>query len=391
MLSGLDIVCFANDWDADPTSKHQVMKILARHNRVLWVNSIGLRRPGANAQDASRIVRKLRQFCRGPVPVNANLSVLTPLVIPFHGNRLVKAINAWLVGHYVRRQARKLGMNGFHLWTFMPTTAPFIRHLRPTKVVYYCVDEWSAFSFLDKTLMEDLERRLISQSDLVITTASALYASKRGLHPRTYLIPHGVDGEFFARARAAETEVPAAIRDLPGPVIGFWGLIHEWIDLDLIREAATRRPGWSFVLVGKTGVDCTALKRLPNVHLLGKQSYDSLAGFAKGFTAAVLPFKVNRLTENVNPIKLREYLAAGLPVVSTPLPEVQPYADVVRVASTPDAFVAALDLAVRETGEADVRRRMEAVSRDTWLARVEEISRLVEDAPAGLPQHAGAA
>lgn len=391
MLSGQDIVCFANDWDADPTSKHQVMKILARHNRVLWVNSIGLRRPGANAQDASRIIRKLRQFCRGAVPAGDNLRVLTPLVIPFHGNPLVKAINAWLVGHYVRRQARKLGMNGFHLWTFMPTTAPFIRHLRPKKVVYYCVDEWSAFSFLDQRLMEDLERRLIRQSDLVITTATALYASKRRLHPHTYLVPHGVDGDFFARARAAETEVPAAIQGLPGPVIGFWGLIHEWIDLDLIRDAAARRPGWSFVLIGKVGVDCAALERLPNVHLLGKQSYESLVGYAKGFTAAMLPFKVNRLTDNVNPIKLREYLAAGLPVVSTPLPEVRAYADVVRVAATPDAFVAALDQAVRETGEAAVRRRMEAVSRDTWVARVEQISTLVENTPAGEYARAGAA
>lgn len=391
MLSGQDIVCFANDWDADPTSKHQVMKILARTNRVLWVNSIGLRRPGANAQDASRIVRKLRQFFHGPVSVSGNLSVLTPLVIPFHGIPLVKAVNAWLVGHYVRRQAKKLGMNGFHLWTFMPTTAPLIRHLRPKKVVYYCVDEWSAFSFLDKTLMEDMEHRLIRQSDLVITTANALYATKRRLHPHTYLVPHGVDGDFFAMARAAETRVPAALAGLPGPVIGFWGLIHEWIDLDLIREAAARRPGWSFVLVGKAGVDCAALARLPNVHLVGKQSYESLAGFAKGFTAAVLPFKVNRLTENVNPIKLREYLAAGLPVVSTPLPEVQPYADVVRVAATPEAFIAALDQAVQDTGEAAVRRRMEAVSRDTWLARVEQISRLVENTPVGGHWQAGAA
>jgi len=382
MMSGQNIICFANDWDSDPTSTHQVMKILARCNRVLWVNSIGLRSPRVTAHDASRMIKKVRQFLQGLAAINDNLHVLTPLVIPFHNVPGVRAANAWLLSRYIRTQARKLGMERFQIWVKLPTAASLIRHLRPEKVVYYCVDEWSAFSFLDGKLMREMEEDLIAQSDLVLVSAEALYASKRPLHSRTYLIPHGVDGEHFAQARSETTAMARELHGLPRPIIGFWGLIHEWIDQDVIRHAAWHHPGWSFVLVGKVAVECRELQRLPNVHLVGQRPYEALPGFAKGFTAAMLPFKVNRLTENVNPIKLREYLAAGLPVVATPLPEVRPYASVVRVGGTPEEFANQLEAAVRDTSEASARQRMETVCKETWLERVEYISKLVESVPA---------
>ena len=378
MMSGQNIVCFANDWDSDPTSKHQIMKILARSNRVLWVNSIGLRRPEATAHDASRIMAKVKKFCRGAVPITPNLHVLTPLAIPFHDVPGVPTANAWLLSRYIRHHARRLGMDRFQMWTFMPTTAPLVPYLKPDKLIYYCVDEWSAFTFLNSQLMEQMEQSLIRQSDLVIASAEKLYATKRHLNPETHLVSHGVDSEHFAKAQAASTEVAVELRQTKHPVIGFWGLIGEWIDLDLIRYMAERRPDWSIALIGKADVSCAVLKGLANVHLIGSRSYESLPRFAKGFAAAILPFKVNRLTENVNPIKLREYLAAGLPVVSTALPEVKQYDGVVRIGHTRDEFVEQVAAAVREAGPAAVRKRMDAVSHESWDARVEHISRLVE-------------
>lgn len=380
-MKGQNIVCFANDWDSDPTSKHQVMKILSRNNRVLWVNSIGLRRPSVTGQDASRILNKLRRFVRGAVEVQPNLHVLSPIAIPFHGFPCVPTVNAWLLSRYVRRYVKKLGMEPFQMWTFLPTTAPLVSPLKPEKVVYYCVDEWSAFSFLDGDLMRRMEESLIAQSDLVITSAEKLYASKRHLAPYTYLVPHGVDSELFAGARSDATGIPSELQGLQRPIIGFWGLIHEWIDLDLIQYVALRHPEWSVVLVGKVGIDCAKLQCMPNVHLVGPRSYASLPGFAKGFTVAMLPFKVNRLTESVNPIKLREYLAAGLPVVSTALPEVKAYAGVVRIGATQEEFLKALEVAIGDTSEEAAQRRMEAVSKETWLSRVECISALVKDVP----------
>ena len=381
MITGQNIVCFANDWDADPTSKHQVMKILARRNRVLWVNSIGLRSPGVTAHDASRMVKKVRQFFHGPVAINPNMHVLPPIVIPFHNLPGARAANAWLVSRYVRAHARKLGMDRFQMWTFLPTTASLIPHLQPEKVVYYCVDEWSAFSFLNGKVMREMEERLIRDSDLVLASAEALYVSKRPLNPHTYLVAHGVDSEHFAQARRATTEIAPELKGLPRPIVGFWGLIHEWIDLDLLQHVARRHPEWSLVLVGRASVDCNGLSPMPNVHFLGPRPYASLPGFAKGFTASMLPFKINRLTQSVNPIKLREYLAAGLPVVSTALPEVRPYDGVVRIGTTPEEFVKGLEAAVLDTGEVSVRQRMDAVCKETWEAKVEYISTLVASTP----------
>jgi glycosyltransferase involved in cell wall biosynthesis len=383
-MSGQNIVCFANDWDSDPTSKHQVMKILARSNRVLWVNSIGLRRPGATAHDASRIVAKVKKFWHGPVSITPHLHVLTPLAIPFHDVPGVPIANAWLLSRYIRHHVRRLGMERFQMWTFMPTTAPLVPYLKPDKLIYYCVDEWSAFTFLNSQLMEQMEHSLIRQSDVVIASAEKLYATKRHLNPETHLVSHGVDSEHFASVQAASTQVAVELRNVTRPVIGFWGLIGEWIDLELIRYVAERHPDWSVALIGKADVSCASLQDLPNVHLIGSRSYESLPGFAKGFTAAILPFKVNRLTENVNPIKLREYLAAGLPVVSTALPEVKQYDGVVRIGHNRDEFVAQLEAAVLDTSPSAVRKRMDAVSHESWEARVEHISRLIAESQSSI-------
>ncbi len=378
VMTGRNIVCFANDWDADPTSKHQVMKVLSRSNRVLWVNSIGLRRPDVSVEDASRILRKIRQWFSGPKRINDNMYAVTPLVIPWHQLAWVRRVNAWLAGWYVRAQARRLGMHGLQVWVILPSAVPILPHLKPEKVVYYCVDEWSAFSFLDARAMRELEDRLLAEADMVFASAEELYRNKSPMNRRTYLVPHGVDSEHFCRARHVDTPLAPELTDLPGPVIGFWGSIHEWIDLDVVKHMAIRHPEWSIVMVGKVDVDLGEVAALPNVHFTGGRSYGALPGFAKGFTAAILPFKINRLTASVNPIKLREYLAAGLPVVSTPLPEVKAYEGLVRIGATPEEFVEQVEAAVKDTSEGAMKRRMDAISKDTWVARVEYMSALVE-------------
>jgi glycosyltransferase involved in cell wall biosynthesis len=377
VMTGRNIVGVANDWDADPTSKHQVMKILSRSNRVLWVNSIGLRRPDVSVEDASRIVRKIKQCFSGPKQINDNMYAVTPLVIPFHQVPWVRRVNAWLASWYVRAQAKRLGMKGFQVWVFLPSASSIIPHLKPEKTVNNCVDEWSAFSFLDANDMRELEEQLLGQSDIVFVSAEELHKNKSPFNPRTYLVPHGVDSEHFASARLPDTPLAPELTGLPGPVIGFWGAVHDWIDLEVIKHTAIAHPEWSIVMVGKVSVDIREFAALPNVHFTGGRPYAALPGFAKGFTAAILPFKINRLTASVNPIKLREYLAAGLPVVSTPLPEVKAYDGLVRIGTTADAFVEQLEAAVRDTGDEAVKRRMDAISKDTWVSRVEYMSSLV--------------
>jgi glycosyltransferase involved in cell wall biosynthesis len=380
MLKNTSIICFANDFRGDPTSKQQVMRILSENNKILWVNSIAMRKPSVSASDMSRIWSKLKSFFRGLDQINPNLYAFTPLVLPLPSSRFAQVVNRLLLLAYLKFFILKLGMKNIQLWTFLPNMVSLIGSLNEEKVVYYCVDEWSEFSFLDRDTVVKLERELLAKSDLVITTANKLYTSKLQYNPNTHLVPHGVDFDFFANALAPATQEPRDISGLPHPRIGFFGLIHEWVDLELIAAMATRHPEWTIVMIGKVvpEKDTTCVDALSNVVFLGQKDYAELPGYCKGLDVALIPFVLNELTLNVNPIKLREYLAAGLPVVSTALPEIFPYQSVVHISKTTDEFIRDTEKAVTEKGADWIRKRHAAVSHETWRARVEQISDLVE-------------
>jgi glycosyltransferase involved in cell wall biosynthesis len=339
-----------------------------------------MRQPSGNASDMSRIWTKIRGFFSGLDKINENLYVFTPLVLPLPSSKFVQTVNRILLEIYLRTLMLRLGMKNVQIWTFVPNMVNLIGRLCESKVVYYCVDEWSEFSFLDKKTVESLERSLLSKSDLVITTAQKLYESKKRHNTNTYLIPHGVDFDFFAKALAPSTVEPLDIQRLPKPRIGFFGLIHEWIDLNLIHYMAKAHPEWSIVLIGKlaTGIDVSRFASIHNVHFIGQKDYSELPGYCKGFDVALIPFVLNELTLNVNPIKLREYLAAGLPVVSTALPEIFPYHDVVHIADSMIDFTREVERALLETGSEWIKKRQASVAEESWRARVERISGLIE-------------
>src|SRR5262249_13556278 len=191
--------------------------------------------------------------------------------------------------------------------------------------IYYCIDEWSQFSYIDRKMAET-EERLIERADAIFAATSALAERKRARNPRTFLAPHGVDHALFARALDDATELPEDLAALPRPIIGFYGTLQTWVDFDLLATIAARRPGWSFVLLGQALTDVGKIARLPNVHLLGRRPHADLPAYCKGFDVGIIPYLIDERSEFVNPIKLREYLSAGLPVVSTPVPGGRPYA-----------------------------------------------------------------
>jgi glycosyltransferase involved in cell wall biosynthesis len=323
MIQGNDIICFSNDWDGDPLSKKHIALRLARKNRVLWVNSTGNRNPTASVRDLRRIWKKLWQYCRGCRPVEENIHVFSPLVIPFHGSRAARWINRRLLAWDLRRACRNLGFQKPITWSFVPSSADVAGSLGERLVVYHCVDEYSEFTGTNKTAILDMERRLMERADLVVVSSSRLYETKLRHNRNTFLVTHGVDVAHFRKACLEETATPQDCAALRGPVIGFFGLIGDWVDLEIVRHLAVSRPEWSLLLIGKVeaGVDTSALRKLTNVHILGRRPYQSLPAYCKAFDIAILPFVVNELTLAANPLKLREYLAAGLPVVATPLPE----------------------------------------------------------------------
>ncbi|MFO0888497.1 MAG: glycosyltransferase [Isosphaeraceae bacterium] len=347
------------------------MRILSRRNRVLWVNSIGYRAPTASGADLRRAFRKVAAAASPVREVEPNIFVLNPLAVPAYGSPLIRRFNREFLRFQVRRAMRQLGFGRPLNWVFNPAAGLMAGGLNEKAIIYYCVDEYTAFSGVDTQALADIEERLLERADLVITSAERLQRSKSPFNPRTFMVRHGVDFQHFRKALDPELEVPAEIRDLPRPLIGYFGLIaQDWVDLDLLGHVADRFPHGSLVMLGKITTDVSGLERRPNVHLLGRKRYEDLPAYCKGFDAAVIPFPISEVTLNANPLKAREYLAAGLPVVSTAIPEVE-VLEHCLIGRDPEDFVRQLHRALEEPGPR--WDRSETMRDESWEARVETI------------------
>ncbi len=276
---------------------------------------------------------------------------------------------------------RRLHMRQPVTWAFLPSAEAVAGRLGERLLVYHVVDEFSAFS--DASLhVAEMERRLLARADLVIASSERLRASKAALNPRTVLVRHGVDFAHFSRALDPETQVPAALGTLGKPVIGFFGLIADWIDLELVRKVADAYPQAAVVLIGKAITSLEPLRGARNVHLLGRKPYSDLPGYCKGFEVALVPFRLNELALNANPLKAREYVAAGLPTLCTDLPELRAIPGC-TVAQSHSEFIAQVGVALHAGGPS--RAQSERMRSESWEARVEEIRGHLEDLLAGRP------
>lgn len=373
-LRGRDMLCFGHDWSGDPLSKTHLMRLLARDNRVLWINSIGYRAPTASGRDVKRLFAKLAAATQPVREVEPNLFVLAPLAIPAHGVPAIQKVNRALLQLQVRRAMKKLGFRRVVNWVFNPTAAVVAGSLSESLVIYYCVDEFTAMSGVPAQLVE-LERSLLQKADLVIVSSEELRKTKSRHNPHTFLVRHGVQFDHFRKALLPETKIPEDIAALPRPVIGYFGLMAEdWIDLPLMEAVARKFSTGSMVLLGKVTTDLSRLTALPNVHALGRKPFEELPAYAKAFDVAINPFPLNEVTLNANPLKVREYLAAGLPVVSTRIPEVEVVKEV-AIADSTEAFLEAIEVALRKPGPR--AERSEAMRRESWEAKLEEVRRAV--------------
>lgn len=369
-LRGQDMLCFSHDWTGDPLSKTHLMRLLARENRILWVNSIGYRRPTVTKADVHRAWRKLKAAAEPVREVERNIFVLNPLAIPAYEYPAVRSLNRIWLRQQVRSAMNKLQFRAPLNWVFNPAAEVVAGSLGEQQIIYYCVDEYTAFTGVSSDRLGALENRLIQRADTVLVSSDRLYQSKVAKNRRTFLVRHGVDFEHFQCALLAETSIPHEIATLPRPVIGFFGLVADWVDVELMAAVAKRFSQGSLVVVGKAIADVSALQRLPNVHLLGRKPYEELPNYCKGFDVALNPFRINELTLNANPLKVREYLAAGLPVVSTAIPEVQ-VLDHCRIGSNAADFIRQIELALLDPGP--TQERSDSIRHESWAARLDEI------------------
>ena len=217
----------------------------------------------------------------------------------------------------------------------------------------------------------------MKKADLVIVSSGPLYESKMRYNSNTFLVTHGVDLEHFRKACDPETVIPEEVAAMKSPVIGFHGLVADWVDLELIKFLATARPEWSFVLVGKLDTNTEPLHGLANVHLLGRKDYALLPAYCKSFDVAILPFAVNELTLASNPLKLREYLAAGLPVVSTAIPEAARLGSLVRIGESYEHFLKQIEVLLLEGRGGPNLSVSRAMDSESWDGKVAELSQII--------------
>jgi glycosyltransferase involved in cell wall biosynthesis len=374
MLTGANIICFAKDWSEDPTSNNHVMRMLARDNEVLWLNSIATRAPKlSSGSDMSKIKRKLKSFAAGPQRVDGGLSVFTPLVLPFPHSRAAVMVNRQILRGTTAVIRQRLHMRDFQLWSFIPTAVEYFGRMGESFRVYYCTDEWSHFSYVDGARVSKMEEELCRQVDIVFTTSRTLLEKKKPYNPETHLASHGVDFEHFARALDDKLPEAPELAGLRRPILGFFGLVQDWIDLDLIGWVAEQRPDWTIVMIGKVIVDNSRWAKQKNIVWLGRKPYEELPRYCKGFSVGLIPFAINELTRNVNPIKLREYLSAGVPVVSTRLPECAQFPEWCAVADTREQFLAACEQAIATDSPSERRRRSELMRAESWENKVKQL------------------
>lgn len=373
-LDGLGVVYFGNDWKAENrTSSHHVATRLAQVMPVLYVDSPGMRAPSASGRDLRRGVRKLADAFRAPEQVGPALWRCTVPQLPFRRVPGVEAFNRLFSGWAVSRAMRALGMTRRISWFVVPHPGFMAQRLDEELCVFYCIDDYAAHPGVDPARIARLDADLSRRADLLFVAPPALLQSKRALNASTVFAPHGVDYDLFARAADPATEVAPGARGIHGPVVGYIGSIHQWIDLELLQWLAEQRPHWSFLLVGHAAVDVARLRALPNVHLAGAQPYASLPQWAKAFDVAIIPYRMNRQVANANPLKLREYLATGKPVVSARNEEIEKFSAFVSIADDAAQFLAALDQALAGDCVEAAHARMASVADQTWDSRVNAV------------------
>ena len=254
--------------------------------------------------------------------------MVSPIAIPFHGLPFIKTLNDLLLKLRISHYCRKFKFINPLFWTFLPNTGGLAHAFREKLSIYYITDDFTKFDGFPSAAIDKMEKELIEKADCVIASATELARKKEHNGKKISVVNHGVNHAHFGAALAIPAEhYPADIKKLPRPVLGFYGELNNWIDLPMIAEAAKKRPSWSFALIGRVAVEAGSieyLKKIPNVHLLGQKKYAELPSYCAAFDAALIPMKMNELTVCVNPLKLREYLAAGVPVISAPLPKSGP-------------------------------------------------------------------
>lgn len=368
------ITTSAGDWEGVQHRPHHFMKRAAKSGRtVIYIEPpVSLLGPLKN----KRLLENWRRWRSGVQKTDEKLYVLSPPpVLPFGSkNRMINRINQRWIASAVKNAMKIIGKERAELYSFLPNSVDMFKHIPFERIYYDCVDDHASFTGLIKPeLIEEMEKELMEKAHVCFATARQLLEDRKDWSANFHLVQNGAEYDHFAKVQTETLLTPHDIAGIPHPIIGFVGGISDWIDLDLIAGAARNLEKCSFVMIGPVDTNINQFKGLHNVHFLGSKPYKNLPNYIQSFDACLIPFRMNKLTKSVNPIKMYEYLSAGKPVISTPLPEVVHHSDVIDIVEHADELVASIKRLIEQTDDASSVEKVAArqiVGREnSWDAR----------------------
>jgi len=368
----MDFVVFSDDYGRHPSSCQHLFNLISEKRKVLWVNTVGLRVPSiSKGYDFKRSLEKIISWFHPLKKIHGNLYVLSPFMLPFQGNTFVNFINKYSVILNIRLFKKLLGFKDIITWTTVPNISDVAGKLRESLIIYNCTDDYSLWPGGNRDLILSQENNLLKKTDFVLASSESLVDHCKKINPNTYLYPHAVDLKHFSKS--TRDHIPHELKPVPHPIIGFFGLLYEKINFNLIVKIARSYPDTSIVLIGKQGIDLSYLKNEKNIVLLGPVQFDELPSYAVHFDVGLMPYVLDDEIKKSAPLKLKEYLALGLPVVSVEVKDVKSYADFVYIARNNNDFIAKVRQALSEKNPDLRKARREAVKGETWEKRVESL------------------
>lgn len=381
---GNDIVCFGGeDWwyHNQAHIDMQLMKRFAKGSTALYVNSIVMQK--VNLHEGTtfvrRLLRKARSIVAGLKKSQSGFWVYSPFTLPIHHLAWGRALHRKMLEYQLRRVVRRLGISDPIVWVACPAACDVALEMEKSRLIYQRTDRFEEYPNVSVEAIRQYDRMLKAHADLTVFVSSTLYNEEAGQCRKALFLDHGVDFDLFASV-TPDNGHPEEMRRIGRPIVGFFGDIEDHLlDADLVEKVVDLLPGMNFVFIGKKLGDWSRLECRTNVRFLGQKPYEQIPHYGKWFDVAVMPWRQTRWIEACNPIKLKEYLALGKPVVSTPFIELRKYLDVVYQARTAEEFAKCIELALAEDGPEKIAARRKKVQPFTWDAKAEFVLKTLFD------------
>lgn len=365
------IIVFGEDWGAHPSSTQHIVKVLGKTRPVIWLNSIGLRKPKLTPHDLKRLFNKVKSFLVNQstnsekgnntkevthIDTSSHFLIINPLVMPCANSwfslKLSKVILKW----QLNLACKKLAIKDPIIWSSLPTAVDYLELFDNAPCIYYCGDDFNSLAGVDHKFVSDKEALLVEKSSYIFTASEKML--ERFPQDKTVNIPHGVNFKLFSK------QVMYTPNDLPQgkPIAGFYGSISAWLDQNLLVKTIKALPHWHFVFIGKVACNVDKLQQFSNVYFLGTRPHNDLPKYIQNWNVAMLPFINNKQIKMCNPLKLREYIASGTPIVTTDFNALKGYRKYLQIASKVTPFHQAILLANAEITPAVNFDKLEKIS-----------------------------